>query len=228
MGRVRDFTEDAGLLLTGIMIAKWLSDMQWNPFKREPWWDKEHTPRGGRGSGPDQILVPSPAGAEPAWSEKTMRLFVQQMQLAQIDPRVVLHGIAAASNFNADEQLGDYVGLLMVKVDDLALVGYPGVPPFEELDAPGQIPWIARVIAYRMADTGSHVPQTVPELALLLHQASNPNIAQAIRNEAQRRADEAEASPLYQRQREMLQHVLAHPDPNAPDSPWGPSGGPSY
>ena len=200
---------------TEAAIGALLSALLWaaiaKAFTRTPWWDAEHTDKGGRGAGPKPTTVPVPQGGTTMWSDETMRLFVQQMRIFGIDPAVVLLGIAAASNFNTDENLGGYTGLLMVSRDDLAALGYPGVPKFEEIDAPHQIPWLARVIGYRIASTGGNAPQNVPELAALLHPASNPNIAQAIRAEAERRAAAARGTMLYIHHENLLKHVLASP-----------------
>jgi hypothetical protein len=200
----RDFSDDVGTLFLFLALAK-LGSWRWDGRD----WMK--VPKGGRGAGPRATTQPVPQGGTTVWSEETMRLFVQQMRIFGIDPAVVLLGIASASNFNADEKLGGYVGLLMVSREDLASLGYPGVPPFEELDAPHQIPWLGRVIGYRIASSGGNAPKDVPELALLLHPASNPNIAAAIRNEAERRAREAEGQMLYINHANLLRHVLANP-----------------
>jgi hypothetical protein len=201
----RGFADDASTLLLLFALAK-LGSWRWDGRD----WIKK-APKGGRGAGPGATSQPVPQGATTVWSEETMRLFVQQMRIFGIDPAVVLLGIAAASNFNADENLGGYTGLLMVARDDLAALGYPGVPLFEELDAPRQIPWIGRVIGYRIASSGGSAPKNVPELAALLHPSSNPNVASAIRNEAQRRAAAAEGTMLYISHANLLRHVLANP-----------------
>lgn len=210
MGRARDFTEDAGALLLAFMAYKaFRSFADWDP-RGPPWWQPDMTDKGGRGAGKDSKTMPVPQGGAQVWSENTMRVFEQQMRLAGVDPHVVLLGIASASNFNADEMLGGYVGLLLVSRQDLADVGYPGVPKFEETDAVHQIPWIARVIAYRMAGAGGAAPKDVPDLAVLLHPA-NPTITEVIRNEAKRRAAEAEGTMLYINHSNLLRHVLANP-----------------
>jgi hypothetical protein len=206
MGRARDIAEDAGAVFLAFMAYKWFVSL-----KREPWWQPDHSDKGGRGAGKGSKTIPVPQGATQEWSEETMRLFVQQCRIFGVDPEVVLLGIAAASNFNADEALGGYVGLLLVSREDLASLGYPGVPPFEEIDAPHQIPWLCRVIGYRIASSGGNAPKDVPELALLLHPASNPTIAEVIRNEAQRRAAEAEGTMLYISHFNLLKHVQANP-----------------
>src|SRR4029077_16670805 len=179
-------------------------------WKREPWWRPDYTDKGGRGAGPGRTTTPVPQGGANLWSEVTMRVFEQQMRAAGIDPRVALLGIAAASNFHPDESLGNNTGLLLVSRTDLNDVGYPGVPPFEETDAVHQIPWIARVIAYRIASAGGRAPKDVPELAVLLHPA-NPTITEVIRNEASRRAAEAEGTMLYISHLNLLKKVLANP-----------------
>lgn len=206
MRRSRDFASDAGTLLLLVAAYKWLES-----WKGVPWWKPEYTDKGGRGAGPGATTGPVPQGGTTIWSELTMRLFEQQMRMAGIDPMVALLGIAAASNFNADENLGGWTGLLMVSREDLSAVGYPGVPLFEETDAVFQIPWIGKVIAYRIAGAGGVVPKDVPELAVLLHPANNPTVVQAIRNEAQRRAQRAEGTMLFINHANVLRHVLANP-----------------
>lgn len=180
-----------------------------------PWWEPKYSGKrpGGKQAGKGSTTAPVPAGAAGVWSEDTMRLFVTEMRKFGIDPDVVLLGIAAASHFNPDEALGGYVGLLMMSREDLNAIGYPGVPPFEELDAPAQIPWLSKVIGYRLASTGAvGSPRDVPELAALLHPAENPTIDEVIRKEAARRAKEAEGSALYIHHKTLLQHVLANRD----------------
>lgn len=176
-----------------------------------PWWKPTHTKKGGKGAGSGASTAPVPQGGALVWSEATMRLFVREMRIFGIDPGVVLLGVAAASNFNSDEALGSYVGLLMVSREDLNSIGYPGVPPFEELDAPAQIPWLAKVIGYRIASTGGKPPRNVGELAALLHPAENPTIADVIRNEAERRARDAQGTSIYIHHKTLLGHVLANP-----------------
>lgn len=139
-----------------------------------------------------------------------MRLFVEQMYQAGVDARLVLLGIAASSNFNADEFLGNNTGLLMLRREHLAEVGYPGVPTFEELDAVHQIPWIAKVIAYRMASTGGRAPKSVSELAVLLH-PSTPLLTQVIIAEAERRSAAAEGTAIFIAHDNLLRKVLANP-----------------
>jgi hypothetical protein len=85
------------------------------------------------------------------------------------------------------------------------------VPPFEEIDAPAQIPWLAKVIGYRIAASGGSAPKTVAELASLLHPSTNPQIDEVIRKEAERRAKDAEGTMLYIHHKQLLQHVLANP-----------------
>ena len=201
--RTRDFVDDAGAILTAFFIVKILS-------RGVPWWKPEYSDKGGRGAGRGATTTPVPQGGTTMWSEPTMRLFVTSMHDAGIDPRLVLLGIATASNFNADEFLGDNVGLLLLRREHLAEVGYPGVPTFEELDAPHQIPWIARVLAYRMASTGGAQPLTVGDLAVLLN-PSNPTITEMMRSEGNRRAALAEGTALYLAHKQLLQHVLASP-----------------
>lgn len=206
MSRVRDFGEDAGTLLLAFFLIKLISG------RGVPWWQPKYSDKGGRKPGPGATTTPVPQGATSLWSEETMRLFERTMREAGIDPRVALLGVAAASNFNADEFLGDNVGLLMVRREHLSEVGYPGVPTFEELDAPHQIPWIAKVIAYRLASTGGRVaPTNVGDLAVLLNPISNPTITDMLRSEGNRRAAEAEASMLYIAHKQLLQHVIANP-----------------
>lgn len=191
-----------------------------------PWWTPEYSGKrpGRKDAGKGSTTRPVPQGAAGVWSEDTMRLFVTEMAKWGLDPAVVLLGIAAASHFNADEALGGYVGLLMVSREDLNAIGYPGVPPFEELDAPAQIPWLGKVIGYRLASAGAQgTPRSVPELAALLHPGNNPTIDEVIRNEAERRAKEAEASMLFIHHRNLLQHVIANPAGQPPIVPWGAS-----
>lgn len=188
-----------------------------------PWWQPKYSGKrpNGKSAGKGSTTAPVPAGSAGVWSEETMRLFVEKMRMFGVDPAVVLLGIAAASHFNPDESLGGYVGLLMVSREDLNSVGYPGVPPFEELDAAAQIPWLAKVIGYRIASTGaSSPPRDVPELAALLHPADNPTIDDVIRKEAGRRAKDAEGSMLYIHHKNLLQHVLANPSGPRPPA-WG-------
>jgi len=136
-----------------------------------------------------------------------MRIFVDEMSHVPIDPWLVLRGIAAASNFAPDTYLGSNTGLLMVRRSDLSDLGYPGVPAFEELNAEHQLPWIARVIAYRTANTGGVAPTSVGDLAVLLMPA-NPTITEIIRNEAERRAAERVSGSMYQYHAALLQRVL--------------------
>lgn len=144
------------------------------------------------------------------WSEVTMRVFVDRMRAAGIDPGVVLLGIAAASNFDPTEYLGSNTGLLLVQRSDLVDVGYPGVPTFEESSAVHQIPWIGKVIGYRISSAGGKAPTTVPDLAVLLHPA-NPTITGVIRAEAERRSKEAERSEIYKFHADLLRRVLSNP-----------------
>jgi hypothetical protein len=210
VGRARDLTEDAGALLLAFMAYKaFRSFADWDP-RGPPWWQPDYTDKGGRGAGAGRTTTPVPQGGANLWSEVTMRVFEQHMRLAGIDPQVALLGIAAASNFNTDETLGSNVGLMMVQRQDLVDVGYPGVPLFEQTDAVHQIPWIGKVIAYRIASAGGIGPKDVPELAVLLHPA-NPTITEIIRNEARRRAAEAEGTMIYIAHSNLLRHVLANP-----------------
>jgi hypothetical protein len=160
--------------------------------------------KGGKGSGG---APRAPSSSSLVWSEDTMRLFASEMGRVPIDAQMVLLAIACASNFQPDEYLGNNVGLLLVRRDDLAALGYPGVPKFEEIDAAHQIPWIARVIAYRVASSGSSAPTSVGDLAVLLAQPTNPTIADALRNEAERRARVMATSPLYVEHQSLLQRV---------------------
>jgi hypothetical protein len=177
-------------------------------WKREPWWLPEYTDKGGRGAGPGATNTPVPQGRTLLWSEATMKLFATRMLAVPIAPRVVLLAIAAASQFNADTSLGNTAGLLLLNRDDLTDLGYTEPPPFEQLDAPHQIPWIGTVIAYRVADSGRAPPSTVPDLAVLLH-PSTPPIEKVIRAEADRRASDAAGTMLYISHDNLLRHVLA-------------------
>lgn len=195
--------DEVAILIALIVLAKLPR------LRGEPWWRPDRSDKGGRGAGPGATSLPVPQGTTTGWSRETMRLFAREMKYtAGIDPEVALLGVAAASNFNADEHLGNYCGLLMVNRVDLNDMGYPGVPPFEQIDAPSQIPWLAKVIAYQVASTGGTPPATVPDLAVLLHQSSNPTITDTIRNEAARRAKEAEGTMLYIHHRSLLRSVL--------------------
>lgn len=205
-----------GLVLGLILFAALTSG------RSVPWWTPEYTGRkpSRKDAGKGSTTTPVPSGASEVWSEDTMRLFVTEMRKFGIDPAVVLLGIAAASSFRADEALGGYVGLLMVSREDLNAIGYPGVPPFEELDAPAQIPWLSKVIGYRLASTGAvGSPRDVPELAALLHPAENPTIDEVIRKEAERRAKDAESSMLYIAHKTLLQKVTANRDPRERNPP---------
>lgn len=195
-------------LLIGLLVAVKISN--WS-LKGPPFWRPDMSDKGGKGAGTDATRAPVPQGAANVWSRVTMEVFVKQMQGVPIDPALVLLGIAAASNFNADEFLGSNVGLLLVNREDLANVGYPGVPPFEQTEAVYQIPWIAKVLAYRMAAAGGREPKTVGDLAVLLHPGNNPTITEAIRNESERRARDAEGKSIYIHHANLLRTVLANP-----------------
>jgi len=196
---------DEAALLTALF---WIVALK--SFSRTPWWKPSHTDKGGRKPGPGASTTPVPQGGANLWSEVTMRMFYEQMYQAGIDARLVLLGIAASSNFNADESLGNNTGLLMIRREHLAEVGYPGVPTFEELDAVHQIPWIAKVIAYRIASTGGRAPRTVPDLAVLLH-PSSPTITAVVRAEAERRAAAAEGTMIFIAHDNLLRKVMANP-----------------
>lgn len=147
-----------------------------------------------------------------------MRLFVQQMHLTAMDPGVVLRAIAIGSNFRADEVtqtggVGDRVGLLQVMRSQLKDVGYPDDPPFETLDAPEQIPWIARVLAYRIADTGGTPPGNVGDLGVLLFGPPEPSemVASYIRRQAPKEVERVEATMIFISYDNLLKHVLANP-----------------
>jgi hypothetical protein len=206
-GRIRDTLDDIGwivLLVVGAkVLASWPSLDAIQAENRE----KFRKARGGRGAGPGQTYGRG-AGNGEVWSEATMQIFADEMAAIPIDPHTVLLAIATASNFNSDEFLGDNTGLLLVRREDLSALGYPAVPKFEELDAPRQIPWIARVIAYRIADANTEPPGTVPDLAVLLHPA-NPTITEMLRNEAQTRSDQMRSNALFMEHDQLLQHVLA-------------------
>jgi len=196
-----DLTDGLGAVLLVFLVLRIVSERG----------KGKYSDKGGRGAGPRATTAPTPQGGATVWSEETMRLFATKMHEAGIDPRVVLLGIATATNFNADEFLGNNTGLLLVRREHLAEIGYPGVPTFEQLDAPHQIPWIARVLAYRMANTGGNdAPTTVGDLAVLLN-PSNPTITEMMRSEGNRRAALAEGTALYLAHKVLLQHVLANP-----------------
>jgi len=140
------------------------------------------------------------------------------MKLTAMDPGVVLRAIAIASNFRADEVretggVGDRVGLLQLTRSDLEAVGYPKDPPFETLDAPEQIPWLSRVLAYRIADTGGTPPATVGDLGVLLFGPPPPSqtVADYIRKQAVKETQRVESSMLFISYANLLQHVLANP-----------------
>jgi len=147
-------------------------------------------------------------GASNTWSEDTMRIFEQQMRSAGVDARVVLLGIAAATAFHPETEVGNRKGLLQVSTEQLDAVGYRGVP-FEQLDAPNQIPWIGRVLAFRMAETGGAAPKDVPELASLVSGFSDKQIDAYVRKEAAKRAASAERTTIYQHHKQLLEQVLA-------------------
>lgn len=213
MSRSRDLLEDAGAVLLAFLALKALGS--WG------WWriDWTQVDKGGRGAGPGATSAPVPAGAANLWSEETMRLFAREMAAVPIDARLVLLGIAAASNFNADTEMGDNVGLLLVRRSDLADVGVPIPETFGSLEAPEQIPWIARVLSYRMADDGAEPrwsdsdpgrQRAVGDLAVLLHPVSSAVIEDVVRKEAARRAKDAQGQSLYIHHDNLLRHVLAN------------------
>jgi hypothetical protein len=147
-----------------------------------------------------------------------MRLFVQQMFLTAMDPGVVLRAIAIASNFRADEVrqtggVGDRVGLLQVLRSSLADLGYPADPPFETLEAPEQIPWLARVLAFRIADAGGTPPGNVGDLGVLLFGPPEPSpmVASYIRKQAVTETARVEATMIFISYENLLKHVLANP-----------------
>lgn len=213
MSRDRDLIGDAGTLLTlAQLFVLYQLAQRWDAlWKREPWWTPEYTDKGGRGAGPGSSTQPVPQGGANVWSEDTMRLFAREMAGVPVDARLVLLGIGAASHFNADEEMGDNVGLLLVRRSDLAAVGVPIPETFGVLNAPEQIPWIAQVIALRMADRGGKAPASVADLAVLLHPTSSPTIEQVIRKEAERRAEDARGQSIYLNHDNLLRHVLANP-----------------
>lgn len=206
-GRIRDTLDDIGwivLLVVGAkVLASWPSLDAIQAENRE----KFRKARGGRGAGPGQTYGTG-AGNGEVWSESTMQIFAAEMAAIPIDPYVVLLGIATASNFNADEFLGGNTGLLLVQREDLSALGYPAVPKFEELSAPQQLPWIARVIAYRIANSGGDAPSSVAELAVLLHPA-NPTITEMLSKEAESRSEQMRSNALYMEHEQLLRHVLA-------------------
>lgn len=224
----RSFTDDAGKLLLLFAAAKWLGGLGWGSLlpKRDPWWRPEDSDKGGRGAGPGATTTPVPQGGADLWSEDTMKLFAEQMAVAGVTPAVVLLGIAAASNFNADVVMGNNAGLLLVSRDHLREIGYPpNAVAFEALDAPSQIPWIAAVIAYRLADAqgSGEPPDNVGDLAVLLH-PSPPAVAALIRAEANRRAAVADGTMIYIAHSNLLRHVIAEWRPMPPGGPqlWFP------
>lgn len=141
------------------------------------------------------------------WSEETMRHFnIAMSGTAGVDSRVVLLGIAAASNFDPGFYLGNNVGLLAVRREHLKDVGYQG-PELYSLDPEAQFPWIARVIAYRIASTGADEPKDVADLAVLLN-PTTPTVTTILRNEAKRRAAEVSRTRYYQVHAELLRRVI--------------------
>ena len=209
MGRARDFTEDAGLVLIAFLAYKayrtvkdatspkeWLPDLPDLP-------DLPTIDPAPRYPGEPGYVDPT------VWSEATMRLFVDHMYSAGIDARLVLLGIAASSDFQPDESLGENTGLLMVQRSDLVAVGYDDdARPFEGLKAPEQIPWIGRVLSYLIASRGGAPPTTIADLALLVHPTSSAVMAAVIRNQAERMAERARQSERFARQDVLLQKVL--------------------
>lgn len=188
------------------------SDVPWTLLlllfaaSRKPWWE---APTGGKGAGKGATVNPVPGGAATVWSPETMRLFVDTMRHVPVDPEVVLLAIAAASNFDATTELGpNHSGLLLLSRDVLREVGYPDVVPFATLDAPEQIPWIGKVIAYRIANTGN-VIMSVPDLAVTLYPPDNARIEKVVRSDAHQRAERARGTMLYLHYLNVLRATLA-------------------
>lgn len=219
MGRVRDTIDDAGAIVLLVVLAKLFASWPSLSAIQAENRDRFRKGKGGKGAGAGQTYG-SGAGNGAVWSEATMQLFAEEMAAVPIDPFVVLLAIATASNFNADEFLGDNTGLLLVRREDLSALGYPAVPTFEELDAPHQIPWIARVIAYRTADSGADAPKDVAGLAVLLH-PGNPTITEMLQSEAERRSEEMRSNALYIEHENLLKRVLSGSRNPYPPG-WGP------
>lgn len=135
-----------------------------------------------------------------------MRLFVREMRSVGVDPELAFTAIGAASDFDPGSYLGDYVGLAMVRRDDLAAAGFPPGQQLYSLPASEQIPWIARVLEARMAATG-HKPKTVGELAVMLHRPKSPMV-DMVRIAAEKRAADAKRSAFYLRHLPLLRRAL--------------------
>ena len=154
----------------------------------------------------------TPAQAKALWSESTMRLFVVEMQFAGVDPRLVLLGISALSNFRSDERVGPTVGLLLTRDTHLSEVGYPVAPPFETLPPAAQFPWLRKVLAYRMADRGGTAPTSLPDLMVLLAPfPAHPKIEAYIRAHALLSKKRAETSTVFLEHEKLLRRVQAAP-----------------
>jgi len=207
VGRIRDTLDDAGAIVIFVVLAKLFASWPDLDKIQAENRDRFKKGKGGAGAGSGQTYG-SGGGNGAVWSQQTMEAFYDEMSAVPIDPFVVLLGIATASNFNADEFLGGNTGLLLVQREDLSALGYPAVPAFEEIDAPHQIPWIARVVAYRIADGGGPPPSTVADLAVLLHPA-NPTITEALHNEAEKRSEAMRGNGLYIEHENLLKHVIA-------------------
>lgn len=133
-----------------------------------------------------------------------MRLFAEKMGEAGVSPELILLGIAAASDFDPGSYLGNNVGLLMVRRDHLAQTGYTG-PELYSLPADDQIPWIAKVIAHRIAST-STTPDDVGDLAVLLNPVP-PKMDAILRQEAKRRSAEVKRTRFYAQHAALLKRV---------------------
>lgn len=133
-----------------------------------------------------------------------MRLFAREMRSAGVDPALALKAVAAASDFDPGSYLANNVGLMMVRRDHLKEVGFSGGELYA-LPAEEQIPWIGKVIAYRIASTGA-TPDDVGDLAVLLNPVPRKMDA-VLRNEAKRRTVEAERTRYYRQHAALLQRV---------------------
>jgi hypothetical protein len=147
--------------------------------------------------------TPQRATRQP-WSIDTMRLFAREMSRAGVDPRIVLQGIAAASDFDPGFFLGDHVGLLAVRRQHLREIDFPADRELYSMTADEQIPWIGKVIAYRIAS--AEEPEDVSDLAVILNPVP-AKMEPLLRGEAKRRAADAERTRYYQTHATLLKRA---------------------